>query len=123
MTAQNYAEFTEVYTKYNPRGLQVLGFPCNQFGSQEPGTNEEIQRFAASKGAKYPIFAKIDVNGSNTIPLYKYLKSEAGGFLGADIKWNFSKFLLDADGKVYKRYGPQESPLSFTSDIETLLNR
>lgn len=112
-----------MYDKYSPKGLQVLAFPSNEFGGQEPGTNAEIQAFAKSKGARYPVFAKTTVNGEGAIPLYKFLKASQGGFLGDEIKWNFSKFLVDADGKVVKRFSPTDSPLSFTKDIEALLNK
>lgn len=111
-----------MYDKYSSEGLEVLAFPCNQFGGQEPGTNAEIQAFAKSKGARYPVFAKIEVNGDGADPLYKFLKAAGGGIL-QDIKWNFSKFLCDADGKVVKRYPPTTSPLSFVDDIEALLNK
>lgn len=122
MTAQNYAEMTEVYNRYSSAGLEILAFPCNQFASQEPGTNAEIQAFAKSKGAKYPVFAKIEVNGAGADPLWKYLKAASGGLL-PDIKWNFSKFLCGADGKVVKRFPPTASPLSLVGDIEELLNK
>lgn len=111
-----------LYEKYSGRGLEILGFPCNQFGSQEPGTNAEIQQFAAQRGATYPIFAKIDVNGFKSSPLYKFLRSKQGGSLGIDaIKWNFTKFLCDAEGVPIARYGPTDSPLSFEQDIVALL--
>lgn len=122
MTAQNYAELAALYGKYAGRGLEILGFPSNQFGSQEPGTNAEIQEFAKARGATYPILAKVDVNGFGAIPLYGFLKDKQGGGLGISaIKWNFTKFLCDADGVPVKRFGPTESPLTFEQDIVALL--
>jgi len=93
----------------------VLAFPSNQFGGQEPGTPQEIRKFADGYGAKFPMFGKIDVNGANTHPLYKFLKS--GTPFLSDIKWNFGKFLVDKEGKVVERYGPPTSPLSIEPDI------
>lgn len=101
-----------------------MAFPCNQFGGQEPGSNAEVKSFATGKCPDSPVtlFDKIDVNGANTTPPYVYLKeSLGGGILGDDIKWNFEKFLCDKQGKPFKRYGPQESPLSIEDDIKELL--
>ncbi|EPS69115.1 glutathione peroxidase, partial [Genlisea aurea] len=113
LTNSNYTELTQLYQKYKEQGLEILAFPCNQFGSQEPGTNEQIQQFACTRfKAEYPIFDKIDVNGSNVAPIYKYLKSAKGGLFGDSIKWNFSKFLVDQHGTVVDRYAPTTSPLS-----------
>ncbi|XP_022849704.1 probable phospholipid hydroperoxide glutathione peroxidase [Olea europaea var. sylvestris] len=124
LTNSNYTELTKVYEKYKDQGLEILAFPCNQFGSQEPGTNEEIQQFACTRfKAEYPIFDKVDVNGSNAAPLYKFLKSSKGGFLGDSIKWNFSKFLVDKEGRVVDRYAPTTSPLSIEKDIKKLLEK
>jgi len=89
LTAQNYKELVTVYNKYKSQGFEVLAFPCNQFGGQEPGSNMEIKKFAEGYGAKFPMFAKIDVNGPNTHPFYKYLKDTHGSFPTSDIKWNF----------------------------------
>ena len=105
--------------------LEILAFPCNQFGGQEPGTDEEIKAFALNKyGAAFPLFSKIDVNGDGTHPLFGWLKESLGGFMGMSfVKWNFSKFLLDRNGVPFKRYAPNESPLSFEADIQELLDR
>ena len=105
-----------------PRGFSVLGFPCNQFGGQEPGDAAQIGQFCASNYAvSFPMFAKIDVNGSNAHPLYQYLKSEKSGLLGASIEWNFTKFLIDRSGKVVARHAPTTTPESLTKEIEALL--
>jgi len=111
-----------LYERYASRGFEILAFPCNQFGGQEPGTNAEIQAFAKARGATYPVFGKIDVNGAEADPVYKWLKSQASEALGDGIKWNFAKFLLNGEGKVVKRYGPPASPLSFEADIVALLD-
>jgi len=105
-----------------PRGFSVLGFPCNQFGGQEPGDARQIEQFCANKYAvTFPMFAKIDVNGSNAHPLYQYLKNEKSGLLGASIKWNFTKFLVDGAGKVVGRHAPTVKPEALTREIEALL--
>ncbi|KAG6389364.1 hypothetical protein SASPL_150832 [Salvia splendens] len=105
-------------------GLEILAFPCNQFGSQEPGTNEEIQEFVCTRfKAEYPVFDKVDVNGSNAAPIYKFLKSAKGSMFGDGIKWNFAKFLVDKDGQVVNRYAPTTSPLSIEKDIKKLLEK
>jgi glutathione peroxidase len=105
-----------------PRGFSVLGFPCNQFGRQEPGEAREIEQFCASKYAvSFPMFAKIDVNGDNAHPLYRYLRSEKTGLLGSSIKWNFTKFLVDRSGKVAARYAPTATPEGLKKEIEALL--
>ncbi|KAH9727731.1 putative glutathione peroxidase 2 [Citrus sinensis] len=102
--------------------FEVLAFPCNQFAGQEPGSNEEIQEVACTMfKAEFPIFDKIDVNGKNAAPIYKFLKSEKGGFLGDAIKWNFTKFLVNKEGKVVERYAPTTSPLKIEKDIQNLL--
>ncbi|CAA2950599.1 probable phospholipid hydroperoxide glutathione peroxidase [Olea europaea subsp. europaea] len=120
----NYTELSEIYQKHKDQGLEILAFPCNQFGSQEPGTNEEIQEFVCTRfKAEYPVFDKVDVNGSNASPIYKYLKSSKGGIFGDSIKWNFSKFLVDKDGHVVDRYAPTTSPLSIEKDIKKLLEK
>jgi glutathione peroxidase len=107
---------------FGPRGFSVLGFPCNQFRSQEPGDAEEIGQFCSTKYAvSFPMFTKIDVNGGNAHPLYQYLKSEKSGLLGASIKWNFTKFLIDRVGKVVGRYAPTTKPEGLTKEIEALL--
>ncbi|MGB6635640.1 MAG: glutathione peroxidase [Bradyrhizobium sp.] len=104
------------------RGFSVLGFPCNQFGRQEPGSPAEIGQFCSSNYAvSFPMFDKIDVNGDNAHPLYQYLRGEKSGLLGSSIKWNFTKFLIDRSGKVVGRYAPTTTPESLTKDIEALL--
>lgn len=117
-----YEGLEKLHEKYNSQGLSILGFPCNQFLSQEPGTEEEIKNFCMSNfGVQFDMFSKIDVNGENTHPLYKLLKKSAGGFLTDDIKWNFTKFLIDREGKVIKRYSPSTKPKKIEEDIEKLL--
>ncbi|XP_050227956.1 probable phospholipid hydroperoxide glutathione peroxidase [Mercurialis annua] len=122
LTNSNYTELAQLYQKYKDQGLEILAFPCNQFGSQEPGTNEQIVEFACTRfKAEYPIFDKVDVNGNNAAPVYKFLKSSKGGLFGDSIKWNFSKFLVDKDGNVVDRYAPTTSPLSIEKDVKKLL--
>ena len=122
MTKANYTQLQELHEKYSSQGLSILGFPCNQFGSQEPGTAEEIKKFAAGYHVGFRMMAKIDVNGSNAHPLWVFLKSKRTGFLGRrDIKGNFSKFLVDKQGVPVKRFGPTEEPNSMIKDIERLL--
>jgi glutathione peroxidase len=107
---------------FGARGFSVLGFPCNQFGSQEPGDAKQIEQFCATNYAvSFPLFAKIEVNGGGTHPLYQYLKSEKSGLLGSSIKWNFTKFLVDRSGKVVARHAPTASPEGLTKEIEALL--
>ena len=108
--------------KYAARGFSVLGFPCNQFGRQEPGSAAEIGQFCSSNYAvSFPMFDKIDVNGDGAHPLYQYLKGEKAGLLGSSIKWNFTKFLINRSGKVVGRYAPTTTPEQLTKDIEALL--
>jgi len=118
-----YQGLEELYQKYKDRGVSVLGFPCNQFGGQEPGDADAISEFCEiNYGVTFPMFAKVDVNGAGTAPLYKHLKKEAPGLLGSEkIKWNFTKFLVDKDGKVIKRYAPTVKPEALHGDIEKLL--
>ncbi|KAK4485839.1 hypothetical protein RD792_008486, partial [Penstemon davidsonii] len=112
LTSSNYTELSHIYEKYKTQGFEILAFPCNQFGGQEPGSNPEIKQFACTRfKAEFPIFDKVDVNGPKTAPVYQFLKSNAGGFLGDLIKWNFEKFLVDKNGKVVERYPPTTSPL------------
>ncbi|MGZ3742212.1 MAG: glutathione peroxidase [Pseudobdellovibrionaceae bacterium] len=120
-----YAGLEELYEKYKDLGFTILGFPCNQFGSQEPGTSDEIQNFCKMNyGVSFPVMAKIEVNGSNTDPLYDWLKQSAPGLLGTEaIKWNFTKFLVGKDGKVIKRYAPNTEPKEIASDIEGALKK
>ena len=114
----------ELHKAYGPRGLVVLGFPCNQFGSQDPGSNDEIATFCQRNyGVSFPMMSKIDVNGPQAHPLYQWLVKEAPGLLGSkSIKWNFTKFLVGKDGQVLKRYPPQEAPGKLARDIEEALD-
>jgi glutathione peroxidase len=117
-----YTELQQLHEKFSKKGLTILGFPCNQFGAQEPGSNSQIKKFAQQNyGAKFPLFSKVDVNGSGADPLFDYLKSQKGGFLGNDIKWNFTKFLLNKEGKVVGRYGSTTAPSQIEADIAKLL--
>ncbi len=114
-----YKGLQELYAKYKDRGFAVLGFPCDQFGHQEPGSDDEIKSFCETNyGVDFPLFSKIEVNGDNADPLYKFLRSEKGGLLGDAIKWNFTKFLVDKQGNVVDRYAPLTSPDSIARDIE-----
>ncbi|EKF73859.1 glutathione peroxidase [Alcanivorax hongdengensis A-11-3] len=118
-----YKGLEALYDTYKDQGLEILGFPCNQFGKQEPGGAEEIGAFCEKNyGVSFTMFDKIDVNGDGTHPLYQYLKQEATGVLGSkSIKWNFTKFLINRDGKVLKRYAPTDKPESLEKDIKALL--
>ncbi|WP_455537762.1 glutathione peroxidase [Terrisporobacter sp.] len=117
-----FKDLEQIYQEYKDRGLEILGFPCNQFANQDSGSNEEIHEFCQlNYGVTFTMFEKIDVNGENEHPLYKYLKSQAKGIMGNKIKWNFTKFLIDRDGNVIKRYAPTVSPLKIKKDIEALL--
>lgn len=117
-----YSGLEALYEAHRDEGFVVLGFPCNQFMSQEPGTEEEIAQFCSlDYGVTFPMFAKIDVNGSGAHPLYGWLKSEKGGLLGGAIKWNFTKFLIGRDGRVIDRYAPNTEPSDIEADIVTAL--
>lgn len=117
-----FKELEALYKTYKEEGLEILGFPCNQFAKQDPGSNEEINTFCAlNYGVSFPMFTKIDVNGEEAHPLYKYLKNEAKGVLSNEIKWNFTKFLIDTKGNVIKRYAPIVAPSKIRVDIERLL--
>ncbi len=118
-----FAGLEQLHETYGAKGLVVLGFPCNQFGAQDPGSNEEIASFCQlNYGVSFPMMAKIDVNGAKADPLYQWLTAEAPGLLGLEaIKWNFTKFLIGKDGHVIKRYAPTDTPKSLTKDIETAL--
>jgi len=117
-----YGGLEKIYEQYAERGLVVLGFPCDQFGHQEPGTEDEIATFCeTSFGVTFPMFSKIDVNGKNAHPLYEWLKTEKKGVLGGAIKWNFTKFLVDPEGNVVQRYGSATKPEDIADDIEALL--
>ena len=113
----------ELHKEYAGQGLVVLGFPCNQFGAQDPGSNDEIASFCQlNYGVSFPMMAKIDVNGTNASPLYQWLTAEAPGLLGSKaIKWNFTKFLVGKDGQVIRRYAPQDAPKKLAGDIEAAL--
>ena len=113
----------KLHATYGDRGLVVLGFPCNQFGSQDPGSNDEIASFCQRNyGVSFPMMSKIDVNGADAHPLYRWLTAEAPGLLGSKaIKWNFTKFLIGKDGSVIKRYAPQDAPEKLAKDIEAAL--
>jgi glutathione peroxidase len=117
-----YKGLEALQKQLGPRGFSVLGFPCNQFGSQEPGDARQIEQFCSSNYAvTFPMFGKIDVNGTGAHPLYQYLTSAKSGLLGPSIKWNFTKFLVDRSGKVVARYAPTARPESLTKEIEALL--
>ncbi len=117
-----YQGLQAVYEQYADRGFTVLGFPCDQFGHQEPGGEAEIATFCQDKyGVTFPMFSKIDVNGSDAHPLFEWLRQEKGGMLGSAIKWNFTKFLVGRDGQVLRRYGPTTAPEKLTDDIEKAL--
>jgi len=118
-----YEGLEALQRKYDGKGFSVLGFPCNQFGAQEPGNADEIANFCKlTYDVSFPLYGKIDVNGDNAAPLYQHLKDEAPGLLGSkSIKWNFTKFLVDRSGKVVKRYPPQTKPEDLARDIEALI--
>ncbi|NCN08736.1 MAG: glutathione peroxidase [Leptospira sp.] len=118
-----YKGLQAIYEKYNKDGFEVLAFPCNQFGEQEPGDDSEIKSFCdMNYSITFPIFKKVEVNGKTAHPLYNYLKEQAPGLLGLkDIKWNFTKFLVDKDGNVIKRYAPMTEPSEIEADIKKLL--
>lgn len=117
-----YAGLEALYEKYKDQGLVILGFPCNQFGEQEPGGSGEIQEFCqVNYGVTFPIMAKVDVNGDNADPIFKYLKSQLGGLLGSRIKWNFTKFLIDRNGKPVERFSPVTTPDAIEPAIKKLL--
>jgi glutathione peroxidase len=118
-----YKNLEAVYQQFKDKGMEVLAFPCNQFGAQEPGSAEEIGAFCEKNyGVTFPVFAKIDVNGDHAHPLFDHLKKKAPGLLGSQaIKWNFTKFLVKKDGTVFNRYAPQTDPRELVSDIQELL--
>eukprot|EP00834_Sanchytrium_tribonematis_P004805 NODE_256_length_11672_cov_0.220168.p7 type:complete len:165 gc:universal NODE_256_length_11672_cov_0.220168:9173-8679(-) len=121
--AKQFTGLEELHQKYKDQGLAILGFPCNQFNGQEPLEGDEIAiACKRNHGVTFPLFAKLDVNGENAHPLFEYLKTSKKGILGTtSIKWNFTKFLVDKDGNVLKRYSPQDDPLKFEDDIKKLL--
>jgi glutathione peroxidase len=117
-----YKGLEELYRTFAARGLVVLGFPCDQFGHQEPGDEEEIATFCERNfGVTFPLFSKIDVNGPDAHPLYEWLRSEKSGLIGDKIRWNFTKFLVDTEGNVVQRYGSKTTPAQIADDIEALL--
>ena len=118
-----YKGLEALYRKYRDRGLEVLGFPCNQFGAQEPGSEQEIATFCQTNyDVTFPMFAKIDVNGDATAPLYRHLKHEKPGLLGTEaIKWNFTKFLVDRNGRVVARFAPNDTPEALEDDVAKAL--
>ena len=119
-----YKGLQELYSKYSNKDFEILAFPCNQFGAQEPGSNEEIKEFCdINFNVSFKIFDKINVNGSSASPLFKYLKNEAKGVMGSEaIKWNFTKFLIDNNGRVIKRYSPQTTPDKIDKDLSKILD-
>ncbi|GAA5344632.1 glutathione peroxidase [Planifilum fimeticola] len=117
-----YRELQQLYETYRNRGLEILAFPCNQFANQEPGSEEEIQKFCETNyNVTFPLFSKVKVKGPDAHPLFKYLTEKSPGMLGKEIKWNFTKFLVNRRGEVVKRYAPQTSPRRIAKDIEDLL--
>lgn len=121
-TKSNYEDLSELYDKYKDQGLSVLGFPCSQFGNQEPGTEEEIKNFVCTRfKASFDMAKKVDVNGSNAHPLFVFLKKQQGGTFGDFIKWNFTKFVVNKKGQVVKRYGPSTNPKEFEGELVKLL--
>jgi glutathione peroxidase len=122
MFTNQFKELQELYDRYKDKGFSVLGFPTNQFGEQEPGTNQEINQFCEiNYGVTFPMFAKINVKGPDAHPLFQYLTTQTSGLLTRDVKWNFSKFLVDRQGTVVRRYAPVTSPGKISKDIEKLL--
>ena len=117
-----FKELEELYQTYHSKGLEILGFPCNKFAKQDSGSNQEIQEFCQlNYGVTFNMFEKIEVNGAHAHPIYRYLKQEVKGLFGSEIKWNFTKFLIDRDGNVIKRYAPTVKPSKIANDIEKLL--
>ncbi len=117
-----FKELEALYKTYKEEGLEILGFPCNQFASQDPGNNAEIMSFCSlNYDVTFPMFSKIDVNGENAHPLYQYLRKETGGFLGDSVKWNFTKFLVDKEGNVVDRFASTKAPNKLSKDIEKVL--
>ena len=117
-----YEGLEKLYEEYKDKGLEILGFPCNQFANQEPGGKDEIEACLLNYGVDFQMFDKIDVNGKNTHPIFKYLKKELPGTLGGRIKWNFTKFLIDQNGNPIKRFAPATKPEKLAKDIDALMN-
>jgi len=122
LTKTNYKELNELYDKYEAQGLRILAFPCNQFLHQEPACDVDIKEFAKKNGVKYDFFAKVEVNGDNAHPLWKWLRTQQSGFFGNFIKWNFTKFLINRSGVPVKRFAPTTSPNKMDADIHAALN-
>jgi len=121
LTPSNYEQLQALYEKYGEsQGLRILAFPCNQFGGQEPGSEEEIKEFTKKFNVTFDMFSKIKVNGDDAHPLWKFLKDKQGGFLGSFIKWNFTKFLITKEGVPVKRYGPKDAPNLIEKDLPSL---
>jgi glutathione peroxidase len=117
-----YKELEELYKKLGNEKFEILGFPCNQFGGQEPGTSEEIRNFCEiNYGVTFPLFEKIDVNGKNAHPIYKYLRDKKSGIFGSAIKWNFTKFLVDSEGNIINRFAPNVTPAKIEDEIKKLI--
>ena len=117
-----YEGLEKLYQEYGDKGLEILAFPCNQFGNQEPGDADEIRNFCSlNYDVSFPLMSKVEVNGNDADPLWKYLKSEKSGLLGSRIKWNFTKFLVDREGNVVGRFGPAVKPEQLKSEIDALL--
>jgi len=123
LTEAHYEQFVALYKKYHEQGFEILAFPSNEFGGQEPKSNEEIQKFVADRGVTFPVFAKTTVNGKHAHPVFNFLRAKLTGLLGAYIKWNFTKFLCDRDGIPVKRYSPQSKPNECEADIVELLGK
>ncbi|XP_048141731.1 probable glutathione peroxidase 8 [Rhodamnia argentea] len=122
LTNSNYTELNQLYERYKDKGLEVLAFPCNQFGEEEPGTNDQIKEFVCTRfKSEFPIFNKIEVNGEKAAPLYEFLKTGKWEMFKDDIQWNFAKFLVDQNGVIINRYYPTTSPLTIEGDIKKLL--
>jgi len=118
-----YEQMQELYKRHKDKGFQILAFPCNQFGKQEPGTNDEIKQFVKEKfNVQFPVFDKINVNGKDAHPVFIFLRSQLTGVLGSSVKWNFTKFLCNRQGIPVKRYGPPSKPFAFEDDILKLLD-
>lgn len=119
-----FTELQELYDHFHAKGLEILAFPCNQFGHQDPGSDEEIQQFCQlNYGVTFPVYSKIEVNGEFADPLYQYLRTQKKNWLGGSIKWNFTKFLIDCTGQVVERYEPTVKPSSITPAIEKILSQ
>lgn len=117
-----YKELQALYEKYNNQGFEILGFPCNQFMKQEPGTEKDIQEFCqVNYGVTFPMFSKVDVKGKNAHPLFQYLTKHTSGVLSSEVKWNFTKFLINKNGEVVERFAPATKPEKMVAEIETLL--